>query len=195
MGDHMKKAAFFGGSFDPIHLGHLNLAIEIYEKLKLDKILFCPTYISPFKKNKKAIANPIDRYNMIKKAIKKIKGFEVLDIEIKQKKVSYTIDTLKKLKDLYDLKLLITEDALDKFNKWKNYKEILKLTHLIIATRFEKKIKKYKNLNLKNKNFIFTNIFEISSTEIRNRLKKNKICSHLLSKEVLDYIYKNGLYL
>jgi len=184
----MRDVGFFGGSFDPIQLGHINLAIEIKEKLNLKKIIFCPANISPFKVNKPPIAKPKERLEMIKLAIKDIDYFDYTDIEIKKEGVSYTIDTLEKFKNNENLRLIITDDTLLNFHLWKDYKKILEIAPLIVGVR-------NKNLTLTSENFVKTSIFEISSTEIRNRLKKGLIVSHLLPKEVLDYIYERKIYL
>jgi len=192
----MNNIGFFGGSFDPIHLGHLNLAIQILETLKLDKIIFCPANVSPFKIKEPPIASAKDRFEMVKIAIKDFKDFEITDFEIKNKNISYTIDALKELKNSDNLRLIITEDALLNFHKWKDYKNILKIAPLIVGIR-NKFLTNFKseNFTISNKNFVKTNIFEISSTEIRKRLKSRKNCSHLILKETLDYIYKRKLYL
>jgi len=191
----MKQIGFFGGTFDPIQFGHINLAIEVKEKLNLEKIIFCPTNISPFKIKKLPIASAKDRYEMLKRALKDIEDFEITDIEIKNKEVSYTIDTLNLLKNNYNLRLIITEEALLTFHLWKEYKKILKIAPLIVGVR--KKIInefKSKDFSLKSNNFVKTNIFEISSTIVRERLKKRIYVGHLVQKEVLDYIYKRKLY-
>jgi len=186
--------ALFGGSFDPIHFGHLNLAIEIKEKLKLKKIVFCPTRISPFKQKNPPKTSPEDRFKMIKIAIKGIDGFDATNIEIKKDEVSYTINTLDELQEI--TRLIVSDDMLDTFHLWKDYKKILKRTSLIVGTR-KNILERYENkyFSIPKKCFIRTNIFEISSTDVRNRLKKRLYCNHLLPKEVLDYICKNGLYL
>lgn len=192
----MKNIGFLGGSFDPIHFGHLNLAIEIFEKLKLDKILFCPTNISPFKTDKLPIANSEDRFEMVKLVIKDIENFEITDIEIKKPGISYTDQTLQELKNGDNLKLIVTDDVLLSFHLWKDYKKILKIAPLIVGSRFED-LTEYKNeyFTLSSKNFVKTNLFDISSTNIRKRLKTSKYVGHLVPKEVLDYIYKRELYL
>ncbi|NGX52398.1 MAG: Nicotinate-nucleotide adenylyltransferase [Candidatus Anoxychlamydiales bacterium] len=192
----MKNIGFFGGSFDPIHLGHLNLAIQILEKLKLDKIIFCPANVSPFKTLKPPIASSKDRFEMARIAIKDFKNFEITNFEIKNENISYTINTLKELKNRDNLRLIITEDTLLNFDKWKDYKNILQIAPLIVGVR-NKFLENFKNenLNLDNKNFVKTNVFEISSAKIRKRLKSHKNCSHLIPKETLDYIYNRKLYL
>ncbi|NGX33787.1 MAG: Nicotinate-nucleotide adenylyltransferase [Candidatus Anoxychlamydiales bacterium] len=192
----MKNIGFFGGSFDPIHFGHINLAIQILEKLKLGKILFCPANISPFKTKNPPIASSKDRFEMVKQAIKNFKNFDITDFEIKNEDISYTINTLKEIKNKNNLRLIITEDTLLNFQKWKDYKNILKIAPLIVGVR-NKFLQNFesKDFILSSKNFVETNIFEISSTEIRKRLKNHKNCYHLIPKETLDYIYKRKLYL
>ncbi|OGN59494.1 MAG: nicotinate (nicotinamide) nucleotide adenylyltransferase [Chlamydiae bacterium RIFCSPHIGHO2_12_FULL_27_8] len=187
----MKKVGFFGGTFDPIHIGHLNLAVQILEKKKLDKILFCPAYKSPLKKEM-PIASGIDRYNMIKLAIKDFENFEVIDNEIVKEKVSYTIDTLNELKEIFSLNLIISDDALETFNRWKDFKEILKIAPLIVGKR---NIFKKNDLNLNEKNFVETDIFEINATNVRKRLKEKKAIKHLLTNDVIDYILHKKLYI
>ena len=130
---------------------------------------------------------------MLKLAIKDIKEFEVLDFEIKRKKISYTIGTLRALKQK-DLKLIINYDLLSTFHLWKDFKEILKIASLVVGTTEEIKRYKGKNFFLNSKNFIQTKAIEISSTMIRQRLKKGLYVGHLLPKEVMDYIYKSQIY-
>ena len=196
MGNNMKEIGFFGGSFDPIQFGHLNLAIGIKEELKLSKILFCPVNVNPFKIENQTNATAKDRFEMLKMAIKGIKDFEITDLEIKKEGISYTIDTLNILKNNYKLRLIITEEALSTFHLWKDYKKILQIAPPIIGVR-NKYLKDFKseNFNLNSENFIKTNVFEISSSEVRERLKKRMYSGHLVPKEVLDYIYKHELYL
>lgn len=192
----MKEVGFFGGSFDPIHFGHINLAIEVKEKFNLDKILFCPTNISPFKVNNPPVISAKDRYDILQIALKEIKEFEVIDLEIKKEGLSYTIDTLNLLKNNYNLRLILTEEALPTFHLWKDYKQILKIAPPIVGTR-SKNLSSFESENfiLNSGNFVKTNIFEISSTSVRKRLKKRMYLGHLVPKEVLDYIYKRRLYL
>lgn len=192
----MKETGFLGGSFDPVHFGHINIAVEMKEKLNLEKILFCPTGISPFKEKKPPVANNKDRYEMLKIALKDLKDFEIIDFEIKKQGVSYTVDTLNSLKGKYNLRLILTEETLEFFHLWKEYKEILEIAPPIVGVR-KKQISEFKskNFTLNSKNFVKTSVFEISSTEIRERLKKRMYVGHLVPKEVLDYIYKYNLYL
>jgi nicotinate-nucleotide adenylyltransferase len=196
----MKQIGFFGGSFDPIHFGHINLAIEIFEKADLDEIIFCPNNVSPHKIKSPPIASPIDRYNMVKIVIDDIKHFSVCDFEVQRKEASYTIDTLrfleKKYKDKAQIRLIIGKEALPLFHTWKDYKEILKIAPPIIGYRsnFSEIILKNELKEMSIKNFIMNKSLDISSTDIRSRLKTKSYCSHLVPSKVLDYIYEHRLY-
>ena len=90
-----KQIGFFGGTFDPIHFGHMNLAINALEKGQLDEIIFCPTNLSPFKIDSPPEVDAQKRYEMIELSIKDINKFSLIDFEIKKSKTYYTIDTLK----------------------------------------------------------------------------------------------------
>ena len=91
----MKKVGFFGGTFDPIHFGHINLALQLKEILALDEVLICPANISPQKSELPPVASPKDRLNMISIMIEGIEGFRLLDMEIQRKGISYTIDSVR----------------------------------------------------------------------------------------------------
>ena len=196
----MEQIGLYGGSFDPLHFGHINLALEILEKSSLDKILFCPAFISPHKLKTPPKVSSEDRLQMLKLAIADIKNFDVYDGEIKRKGVSYTIDTLEELQEKYlnkaKISLVIAQDSLSYFCSWKDYKKIIEKFSILIGCRSnfsETEIP----LELKNsatKNFITTKRLEISSTDIRERLKKELYCGHLMPAKVLDYIYAHKLY-
>lgn len=170
---------FLGGTFDPIHFGHLNLAINLKEKAGLDKIIICPAWVSPFKEGQK-MASPQHRLAMCRLAIEGLKGFEVLDYEIKKAGPSYTIDTIKYLNR--PLRLLLGDDQLKDFSKWKEADLLKKLAPPLVGTRFQKEGE------------TTIPIMEISSTDIRQRLKAKEPCVHLVPHKVLDYIFKNDLY-
>jgi nicotinate-nucleotide adenylyltransferase len=193
----MKKIGFFGGTFDPIHFGHLNLAIQMKERFKLDLILFSPTCCNPFKIQNPPIASFECRKKMIKKAIDGIVFFDVTDIEGKFEKKSFTIDALKELKKIYDnckLFLLISDEMLKDFSKWKNSNEISNIANILVGLRDKTLPDKSIKGKIPQENFIKTPIFEISSTEIRARLNKKLYCGHLVPYKTLNYIEDNKLY-
>lgn len=190
----MEKIAILGGSFNPIHIGHLILANTVCEEFNLDKIIFVPCYIQPLKSNKD-FASPEDRLAMIKLAIQNNPKFELSDIEIKRKGKSYTVDTLKYFKQKYDdLYFVIGADNIKDFHRWKEPDTILKLAKLIVTNRggIELKIPK----RLRGKKIFVCKIpdIEISSTLIRNNIRSNKSIKYLVPEKVEKYIIKNKLY-
>jgi nicotinate-nucleotide adenylyltransferase len=190
----MEKIAILGGSFNPIHIGHLILANTVCEEFNLDKIIFVPCYIQPLKSNKD-FASAEDRLAMIKLAIQNNPKFELSDIEIKRKGKSYTVDTLKYFKQKYDdLYFVIGADNIKDFHRWKEPDTILKLAKLIVTNRggIEQKIPK----RLRGKKIFVCKIpdIEISSTLIRNNTRSNKSIKYLVPEKVEKYIIKNKLY-
>lgn len=181
----------FGGSYNPIHFGHLIVAEEIREAYNLDKIIFIPVGI-PSHKNELEISS-FHRFEMVKLAIKENNYFEISDIEISENRKNYTIDTLNKLKRMYikdNLFLIIGGDSAKNFHTWKNYKEILKNIKVLVFKRKDyTEITAYDNMDILN-----TKIIEISSTDIRERIGNNKTIKYLLPNLVEKYIYDNNLY-
>src|SRR5580692_5010418 len=116
-----KKIGLLGGSFDPLHFGHLNLALSLMEAHQLDSVFFCPAFTSPFKTARPPAASPEHRLAMLHLGIQTIEAFSVLDWEIKTMIPSYTIDTVEKLKNQTDaaLFLLLGEDQLSDLHRWK----------------------------------------------------------------------------
>ncbi|MBZ4683592.1 MAG: nicotinate (nicotinamide) nucleotide adenylyltransferase [Fusobacteriales bacterium] len=166
------KIGIYGGSFNPIHFGHIFLAEYIKEELNFDKILFVPVGIPSHREN-----NLIDyehRVNMIKLSIKNNKYFELCEIE--KNKISYTYDTYKELKKIYlkdELYEIIGEDSAAYLHKWKDYDEMIKNVKFIVLK---------------------SPIIEISASDIRTRIKMGKSIKYYLTDEVRKYIEKNKLY-
>lgn len=177
------KVALFGGTFDPIHFGHINLAIEMLEKYHLDKVLFCPAYQNPLKE---ASSTPQHhRLEMLRLAIAPIPQFEILEWELQQGGLSYTVATLEHLSDFYkNLFLIIGGDSAVDFTKWKNWEKIQHLATVLSGPR-EKGPGGSDHLR----------VIEVSSTELRDRIRRGLYCEHLMPKIVLDYISAHQLYL
>ena len=134
----MKKIGVFGGTFDPIHLGHLYIAYEAKAKLGLDRVIFIPSGIPPHKQFNN-VTKAIDRYNMVKEAISDYDGFEVNDYEIKKNDISYTFQTLEHLKNIYnnsEIYFITGGDCLLNLDKWKNVYKILELCKFIKNYKF-----------------------------------------------------------
>ncbi len=199
-----KKIGIIGGSFNPVHNGHLIIAEWFKQELELDLVIFIPAYFSPFKVNENIqdSVDSLDRYNMLKLATEDNRSFIVDDFEIIKKTISYSIDTIKYIKSKYlnsEFYLLIGEDQAIRFNQWNKWREIISFCQLCIARR-EFDTKQINQIN----NFFdavdYTPVWisspkiEISSTEIRYRVKSNKSIRYLTSDKVVNYISANELY-
>ena len=133
----MSRIALFGGTFNPVHNGHINLCLECHKKLNFDKILLIPDNIPPHKSSDDLAGNA-HRLNMLKIAAKENELFEVCDIEYKLKGTSYTVNTIAELKKIYkedELFLIIGSDMLFMFDRWFCYEKILKSVTLVAGAR------------------------------------------------------------
>ena len=191
----MKNIGLLFGSFNPIHNGHITLATFILKHKPLDEIWFVVSPLSPFKKSK-ILLDKNDRLDMVKGAIKPFKKFFASDIEFKMKTPNYTIDTLYEIKKKYpedSFSLIIGEDNLENFKNWKDSNLIIENFKIYVYPRNFSKSKL--NLNFNTLNKINAPSINISSTDIRESIKKNEGVDGLLSPEVLDQIKKKKLYL
>lgn len=198
------KVGIIGGSFDPIHLGHLAMAEYLRELKNLDKIVFIPTGNAPHKSYESL---PAQRLEMVNLAIADNKYFSSCEIEVLKEEISYTAETLKELKEKRpeaELNFIIGMDNLFSIEKWYKIEELGKLTNILVSNRIyksgislEETMKKCRYLqdefSLKI-DIVDSPVFEISSSEIRQRIKNNKSIKYLLPKKVEDYIKDNGLY-
>lgn len=187
----------YGGSFDPIHLGHLNLSIELLERCKLDEVLFCPVFCSPFKMDRPPVASPHHRLEMLRLALQEIPQFKVTSIEIDRAGSSFTVDTLRSLASpQIQYRLLLSEETAAHLHLWKEPLEILRLAPPIIGTRSGGEL--LASSPLKKQllpELVSTPLFDIQSTHLRERLYQKLYCGHLIPHKALDYIQKNQLYL
>jgi nicotinate-nucleotide adenylyltransferase len=183
----MKKIGFFGGSFDPIHFGHLNLAVQMLEKGGVDEVLFCPTFCSPFKTKMPPIA-PHHRLEMLRLATAGVPGFRVSSLEIDREGTSYTIDTLRSLMGPgIQYRLIVSQSTAAEFALWKEAEVLIKLAPPLIGLRGNDPVPP-------GFSAISMPLFDVSSTEVRERLKKKLYCGHLVPRIALDYIAKHRLY-
>lgn len=186
------KIGILGGTFNPIHIGHLILAEEVREKLSLDRVIFVPTYLPPHKDNSD-IASAKDRFMMIKLATDKNKNFFISDMEIKREGRSYTIDTLGEFKKLYpqdELYFITGSDLLKYLDDWKDLGEIIKMVKFIVATRPGYPLEKIPSYI----STVAIRAVDISAFEVRRCIKENKSFRYLLPEPVYRYIIKNKLY-
>ncbi|MBD5588313.1 nicotinate-nucleotide adenylyltransferase [Clostridium botulinum] len=200
----MINKAILGGTFDPIHNAHINVAYEALERFNLEKVIFIPAGNPPHKiKLKKTPAHI--RYEMVKLAIEKETRFSISDFEIKSKGLSYTYRTLKHFKEKEpetNWYFITGEDCLSYLEHWKYIDEIFNICNFVIFSRegFKEKeeiIKKKKSILLKYRKeilFMDASILDISSTKIRNRIKEGKEVSFYMPDKVYKFILQNNLY-
>lgn len=191
----MRKIGIFGGSFNPIHMGHLITANAIREIRNLDTIIFIPCFISPHKTDR----HPMDskyRMEMVKLAIEGNSHFSCSDYEIQKTGVSYSIDTIRYFKQQHpELELIIGYDNLVVFDTWKDPREIVKLVKLVVLKRkLDNSESVGENEFFKFANIIQTPVIEISSSIIRERIKEKKSFDYLVPEKVKKYIVENNLY-
>ena len=194
-----KKVGILGGSFDPVHFGHLNLAISLMESCSLDGVLFVPTRLSPFKENAPPHVSVEHRLAMLKIALSVIDKFRIIDWEIHGQGPAYTIDTVRRLSQDHtlELHLLIGEDHLPSFHRWKEVEELIQLAPPLIGAREGASAFDTLPSQMQEKlrhGRVKIPLFDISSTHIRERLAHKKYCGHLVPAEVLQYIQQNQLY-
>jgi nicotinate-nucleotide adenylyltransferase len=187
-----KKIALYGGSFNPIHIGHLLTGIEVAEKLNYDYIIFIPDNI-PVHKEYSDMASGHDRLRMAELSIKGIENFIISDIEIKRGGYSYTYETVMEMKEIlkYEGKfgIIFGDDLLDGLPDWKNFDKLKEMTDLICLKR-----KNELSINIEGISYIKNRVIEISSSEIRKRISCNKTIDFMVTENVKNYIYENGLY-
>lgn len=198
----MKKYGIFGGSFNPIHYGHLMICEYIKEEMGLDKVIFIPTGNPP---HKELELSAKDRYEMVRLAISPNPDFEISDIETTRVKKSYTVDTIRELKKIYKeekLYFLIGLDSLFQLKTWMKIGDLSQEIEFVVALRpgYLDKEEVNKEIDFLRENFgtkinlIKTPLYEISSTDLRDRIREGKSLRYLIPKKVLDYIEESGFY-
>ncbi|MGA2654623.1 MAG: nicotinate-nucleotide adenylyltransferase [Gammaproteobacteria bacterium] len=202
----------FGGTFDPIHYGHLSAAWQVYQTLNLTQLRFMPCNHPPHRSA--AIANATHRVNMLKLAIKDIPEFVIDDRELKSNDISYSVNSLKQIRQEIGntpLCFILGLDAFNQIHTWHEPFEIIKLAHIIVLGRpdhnlnqtdmindlMQHQIDNPEKLKMQNAGFIYfeqNTLLDISATQIRNMLIQGISPKFLLPDDVLDYIEHEGLY-
>ena len=186
----------FGGTFDPPHIGHLLVAQTIFEAENFDKIVFIPTFKTPKKNN---ISDIKDRLAMLRMGVTSNPNFEISDLEVQRGGTSYTIDTIREYKrdqnyDSRELYFLIGSDSLQTFHIWKEPREILDESQVIVALRPGFRPSDISNWILRKVRFANIPRFEISSSIIRLRWQENKTIRYMVTQPVWEYINNHGIY-
>ncbi|MGB6975981.1 MAG: nicotinate-nucleotide adenylyltransferase [Gammaproteobacteria bacterium] len=210
----LRPIGILGGTFDPIHLGHLYLATEVYQRLHLQEVRLIPCSQSALKN--KPIASSQQRLKLVKLACQGHPGLIVDDREIRRKGVSYTYDTLVELRQELGktpICLLMATDVFAKFTEWHRWQEITSLAHLVVVKRrgftiennpvltqliHEREIHRIEQLSEAPSGYILYVDFPqspISATEIRQKIATHQTVHHLMPEAVWEYIKKEKLYL
>lgn len=212
------RLAVIGGTFNPIHYGHLRVAEEVRESLGLDKILFIPTFMPPHKTDE-PMTPPETRLDMARLAVSDNPGFEVSDIEIKRGGKSYTIDTVRALKSGAgeDLKvfLVVGSDSFNDITTWCEYGELFRLSSFVVVERpgyavktpgevlpvelarkfwYDASAGAFMNSDGSTITYLQTTLIDISSSGIRRKVREGRSVRYLLPGQVMDYIYGQKLY-
>lgn len=195
------RIGIYGGSFNPVHNGHIHLAVSAVNEMKLDRLYLVPSGISPHRSSAE-YASGDDRLEMLKLACMVSEKLDVCDYEIRKDRKSYTIYTVEEFRRRFpndELFLLVGSDMLMIFETWNQFEDILKETVLVVVSRksgdiaeLEKKaesLRKYGSIIVCR-----AEPLEISSTEIRKKIEKNENLSCYLDKNVVQYITSNKLY-
>ena len=197
------RLGIFGGAFNPVHNGHINLAKSYLSSLALDKLLIIPT-ANPPHRSAIGLASEEDRLNMLSLAFEGIDKIELSDIEFKRSEKSYTYDTVKELRKTYtnaEIFLIIGEDQFLMFNSWYKYRELLDEVVLCTAARerdAQKALKDYAQNLLGGEYSYYIADFEpivVSSSELREKLKAGEDVSAYLPAKVYNYIKDKELYI
>lgn len=193
----MMKTGIFGGTFNPVHIGHLVNIDFVRDQLNLDRVLLIPAR-DPVHKKIYDKVTPFERMEMIKLAIKNNSYFEVSSLEIERESSSYTFDTLNELKNKYkddEFYLIIGSDSFNELDTWKSFHEILKSVNIAVIRRpGDSELRKDLQDYALNVIPINNPEINISSTLIRERVKLGKSIRYMVPDSVIEYINLKGLY-
>ena len=205
----LKRFGIMGGSFDPIHIGHLSIAQQTLNALKLEEVVLVPAAAPPHKQDGREQASPADRLEMCRLAVHNMRGLSVSDFEIRKGGISYTVDTARLVRKAYgpasQIYFLIGSDSLADLPHWREIRELLTLVDFATADRREAPIQPSLWEKVRaalgddavaqlKKGVVDVQRVDVSSTEIRKLLKSNERIPGYLRKDVEVYIRKYGLY-
>lgn len=211
------RIAIIGGTFNPIHYGHLRIAEEAREALSFDRVVFMPTFITPHKL-KESLVPPEVRYEMVREAIDGNPAFEISDMEIRRGGRSFTVDTVRELKAADPsaaVSLIIGNDSFNEITTWYEYEELLRLASLVVVQRpryatrkpaealpvelarkfwYDSENQAYVNSFGNSVTYLDTTLLDISSSTIRSKVRKGESIRYLLPDGVIRLIEAHGLY-
>lgn len=204
MDNPIKRIGVFGGSFNPVHIGHLTIAQDAVEQLELDRLIFMPAAVPPHKQDK-VLADGNHRLEMLRLATESNPGFEVSEMELQRGGVSYTFDTMTQIQNEHpdaELFFIIGLDSLPELHLWRNVNELLELCTVVpFARGGEDPTLVTEKIQLSNEwkkrlleRMIRIHEIEVSSSEIRMRVAEGLSIRYLVPPEVEMYIAEHHLY-
>lgn len=201
---HRMKIGIMGGTFNPIHNGHLIIAEDVREQCGLDRVLFIPSGQPPHKPDTEVI-DAHHRYEMVRMAVENNPYFEASRIEVDRNGITYTINTLQELKGIYgeevELYFIIGADVVEELTTWREFRQVFHLCEFIAVLRpgydnsaFEKAIEKNRKDFGVRIGQTQSRLVDISSSDIRKRCERNGSIKYLVPESVEEYIGRYGLY-
>jgi nicotinate-nucleotide adenylyltransferase len=209
------RVAVFGGTFNPVHYGHLRLAEEVRETCGLESVVFMPSHITPHKLTESLTPARV-RFELVRLAIEDNPGFAVSDLELRREGRSFTVDTVRELmKDGAEVSLILGSDSFNDIASWHEYRELLRLSSFIVAPRpnhpsrpleevlpvelaaefwYDAGVAAYVNSGGNSITYLDTTPIDISSSGIRERVRKGRSVRYLLPDSAIGFIKKEGLY-
>lgn len=190
------KIGFLGGSFDPVHFGHLVIAQDVCEQYRLDRLIFVPAAQAPLKPND-VQASPADRLAMLRAAIEEDGRFEISEVELERGGVSYTIDSVRHFRSLFpedQLYWIIGGDQLPKMNLWKDATELARLIEFIYLERPGHPVRQTPDIPGLRLHRCIGHLIEISSSELRNRVRQGLPLHYFCPQKVISHIQACNLY-
>lgn len=204
-----KRFGIMGGSYNPVHVGHLSIAQQILGALKLERIFLMPAAMNPHKRGDLEMASAENRLAMCRLAVKNMRGMEVSEVELARPAPSYTIDTARLLRDAYgpdaEIRFLIGSDSLVDLPKWREAAELVRVADFAIADRREAPLQEriWEDVRESLGNdaekklraaVVPVERVDVSSTLIRKLLREGEKIPGYLRRDVEDYIRKKSLY-
>jgi nicotinate-nucleotide adenylyltransferase len=209
------RIAVFGGTFNPVHYGHLRLAEEAREACGLDRVVFMPTFITPHKLTESLTPARV-RFELVKSAVEDNPGFSVSDLEIRREGRSFTVDTVRELlKEDTEVFLILGSDSFNDIASWYEYEDLLRLASFIVAPRpnhppkaleevlpvelaaefwYDSRVMGFVNSSGNSITYLDTTPIDISSSDIRERVRDGSSVRYLLPDSAIEFIRKEGLY-
>ncbi len=193
----MKRVGIFGGTFDPIHNGHLQVAEDVRKNLEMEKILFVPSYLPPHKLDKKVTEAKL-RFEMVSLALEGHPHFIISEFEFQKEGISYTVETLNALKRSNpdaELFLIMGVDQLLEMDSWKEPEKIFQISKVVAMGRPGYRREEIENLDWRTK-ILWVDVtpVEISSSLIRKKVQQGESVQVLVPKQVEKFIIEKGLY-